>query len=56
LFGASPDGSALRSIEVYPYPDIPQYKGTGNVDVASRLESRKSSALMKVIPWLGHLL
>jgi hypothetical protein len=54
LFGASPGGTALRTIELYPYPEVPQYKGTGSVNAASSFEARKSAALMKVIPWLGH--
>jgi hypothetical protein len=46
--------SPLRTIELYPYPDLPVYSGHGNPDRASSYVPRYSAALTQVIPWLGR--
>ena len=50
--GAS-GGPVLRSTEVYPYPELPAYKGHGSVKRASSYKPQVSKALMKPTPWLG---
>jgi feruloyl esterase len=47
-------GSPLRTIELYPYPDLPAYSGHRNPDRASSYVPRYSAALTRVIPWLGR--
>jgi hypothetical protein len=46
--------ATLRSIELYPYPELPAYSGHGNPDTASSYVPRYSAALTRVIPWLGR--
>ena len=52
--GASASGSPSRTIELYPYPEIPAYSGHGTVDDASSYKPTLSTALTNVIPWLGR--
>jgi hypothetical protein len=51
--GASSATKATRSIELYPYPELPSYKGTGNVNAASSYVGKVSAALEAPLPWLG---
>jgi hypothetical protein len=45
--------AAVRSIYLYPYPELPVYKGSGNVDDASSYRGEVSTALQQPTPWLG---
>jgi Tannase and feruloyl esterase len=45
--------AAVRTINLYPYPELPAYKGYGNVDDASSYIGKVSSALQQPTPWLG---
>jgi hypothetical protein len=45
--------AVVRSINVYPYPELPAYKGYGNVDDASSYVGKVSAALQQPTPWLG---
>jgi Tannase and feruloyl esterase len=51
--GAAPTTAAVRSITLYPYPELPAYNGHGNVDDASSYAGRVSHALQQPTPWLG---
>lgn len=51
--GAPAGGPVLRSIKLYPYPDLPVYKGHGSVKKASSYKPEVSKALMQPTPWLG---
>ena len=52
--GAPATTAAVRSINVYPYPELPAYKGYGNVDDASSYIGKVSTALQQPTPWLGR--
>jgi hypothetical protein len=43
----------VRQINIYPYPELPAYKGYGNVDDASSYYGRISQALQQPVHWLG---
>ncbi|HUA03267.1 MAG TPA: tannase/feruloyl esterase family alpha/beta hydrolase [Solirubrobacteraceae bacterium] len=53
--GAPAVGPVLRSIELFPYPELPAYKGHGSVNVASSFEGKVSKALEAPTPWLGKM-
>ena len=51
--GAPASTAAVRSINLYPYPELPAYNGYGNVDDASSYVGHVSAALQQPTPWLG---
>jgi hypothetical protein len=51
--GAPATTAVVRTINLYPYPELPAYKGYGNVDDASSYLGRVSGALQQPTPWLG---
>jgi hypothetical protein len=51
--GAPATTAVVRTINLYPYPELPAYKGHGNVDDASSYTGRVSKALQQPTPWLG---
>jgi tannase/feruloyl esterase len=51
--GAPAATAVVRSINIYPYPELPAYKGHGNVDDASSYTGKVSAALQQPAPWLG---
>jgi feruloyl esterase len=51
--GAAPTGSVVRSDTLFPYPELPAYKGYGNVDDASSYVGKVSKALEEPVHWLG---
>jgi hypothetical protein len=51
--GAPAVGPVLRSIELFPYPEVPAYKGHGSVDQASSFVGKVSKAFQAPTPWLG---
>jgi feruloyl esterase len=54
VLGASSATAAVRQITLYPYPELPAYRGYGNVDDASSYVGKVSAALEKPIRWLGQ--
>lgn len=52
--GAPASTAAVRSIKLFPYPELPAYNGHGNVDDASSYVGRVSDALQAPAPWLGR--
>ena len=53
--GAPAVGPVLRSIELFPYPELPAYTGHGSVDQASSFVGKVSKALEARTPWLGKM-
>ena len=53
VLGASSTTAVVRQITLYPYPELPAYRGYGNVDDASSYVGRVSPALEKPVRWLG---
>jgi feruloyl esterase len=53
VLGAPSATAVVRQISLYPYPELPAYKGSGNVDEASSYVGKVSQALEKPIRWLG---
>jgi hypothetical protein len=51
--GAPSATAAVRQITLYPYPELPAYRGHGNVDDASSYVGKVSPALEKPVRWLG---
>lgn len=51
--GAPSATAAVRQITLYPYPQLPAYRGYGNVDDASSYVGKVSPALEKPVRWLG---
>jgi Tannase and feruloyl esterase len=51
--GAPATTAVVRTINVYPYPELPAYKGYGNVDDAASYAGKVSAALQQPTPWLG---
>jgi len=45
--------AVVRQIKIYPYPELPAYKGDGNVNNASSYVGRVSRALQQPVYWLG---
>jgi hypothetical protein len=54
VLGARAATAEVRRLPLYPYPELPAYKGHGNVDDASSYTGRVSYALQKPTPWLGQ--
>jgi feruloyl esterase len=52
--GAPSSTAPVRTINLYPYPELPAYTGRGNVNDASSYVGRVSSALQAPTPWLGR--
>lgn len=55
VLGARPSGPVLRSIKLFPYPELPAYTGHGSVKKASSFVGKVSAALRKPTPWLGTM-
>jgi hypothetical protein len=53
VLGAPAATAEVRQLPLYPYPELPAYKGYGNVDDASSYVGRVSYALQEPTPWLG---
>jgi feruloyl esterase len=53
VLGAPATTAEVRQLPLYPYPELPAYKGYGNVDDASSYVGRVSTALQEPTPWLG---
>jgi hypothetical protein len=51
--GAASATAAVRQLPLYPYPELPAYKGWGNVDDVSSYVPKVSQAIQKPIRWLG---
>jgi hypothetical protein len=51
--GAASATAEVRQLPLYPYPELPAYRGYGNVDDASSYVGRVSRALQAPIRWLG---
>lgn len=51
--GEPASGTVVRSDTLFPYPELPAYKGYGNVDDASSYTGEVSTALLKPVRWLG---
>jgi hypothetical protein len=51
--GAPATTAVVRTINLYPYPELPAYQGHGNVDDASSYTGKVSKALQQPTPWLG---
>jgi hypothetical protein len=54
VLGAPSATAAVRQITLYPYPELPAYRGYGNVDDASSYVGKVSPALEKPVRWLGN--
>jgi hypothetical protein len=54
VLGASATSAPVRSITLFPYPELPAYNGYGNVDDASSFYGRVSQAVQQPTPWLGR--
>jgi hypothetical protein len=52
--GTTATTAVVRSINVYPYPELPAYQGYGSVDDASSYTGKVSTALQQPTPWLGR--
>jgi feruloyl esterase len=53
VLGAPAATAVVRTLPLYPYPELPAYNGTGNVDNASSFHGKVSHALEQPLPWLG---
>ena len=53
VLGAAATTAVVRQLPLFPYPELPAYKGYGNVDDASSYVGRVSWALQQPIHWLG---
>jgi hypothetical protein len=53
VLGAPAATAEVRQLPLYPYPELPAYKGYGNVDDAASYVGQVSYALQKPAPWLG---
>jgi Tannase and feruloyl esterase len=51
--GAASATAEVRQLPLFPYPQLPAYKGYGNVDDASSYLPRVSRALQTPVCWLG---
>jgi hypothetical protein len=54
VLGAPTAGTVVRSISVFPYPELPAYRGHGSVDDASSFIGEVSTALQEPVQWLGN--
>jgi feruloyl esterase len=53
VLGAPSATAEVRQLPLYPYPELPAYRGHGNVNDASSYRPRVSWALQKPVCWLG---
>jgi hypothetical protein len=53
VLGAPATTAVVRQLPLFPYPELPAYRGYGNVDDASSYVGRVSWALQQPIHWLG---
>jgi Tannase and feruloyl esterase len=53
VLGAPSATAQVRQLPLFPYPELPAYKGYGNVDDAASYVPRVSRDLQKPIRWLG---
>jgi hypothetical protein len=53
VLGAPAATAEVRQLPLFPYPELPAYKGHGNVDDASSYVGRVSYAVQEPAPWLG---
>jgi hypothetical protein len=51
--GAPSATAQVRQLPLFPYPELPAYRGYGNVDDASSYAPRVSRALQAPVCWLG---
>lgn len=51
--GASNTNAVVRTLPIYPYPELPAYNGRGNPDSASSYHGQVSQAVQQPTPWLG---
>jgi hypothetical protein len=51
--GAPAATAKVRQINLYPYPELPAYRGHGNVDDASSYVGKVSRSLEQPVSWLG---
>jgi hypothetical protein len=51
--GAPASGTVTRSDTLFPYPELPEYKGSGSVDDASSYIGEVGTALEQPVQWLG---
>jgi Tannase and feruloyl esterase len=51
--GAPNTQPVVRTLDIYPYPELPAYNGSGNPDVASSYHAQVSLAVQQPTPWLG---
>jgi len=51
--GAPSAAAVVRQITLFPYPELPAYKGHGNVDDADSYYGRVSRAVQRPVQWLG---
>ena len=53
VLGAPSATAQVRQLPLFPYPELPAYRGYGNVDDAASYVPRVSRALQKPVRWLG---
>jgi hypothetical protein len=53
VLGAPSATAEVRQLPLFPYPELPAYRGYGNVDDASSYVGKVSYALQEPAPWLG---
>lgn len=53
VLGAPASTAVVRTLPLYPYPELPAYNGSGNVDEASSFHGQVSHALEQPLPWIG---
>ena len=53
VLGAPSATAAVRQLPLFPYPELPAYRGHGNVDDAASYVPRVSRALQQPVCWLG---
>ena len=53
LLGTPNTNPVVRTLDIYPYPELPAYNGSGNPDVASSYHGQVSLAVQQPTPWLG---
>jgi feruloyl esterase len=51
--GTANTNAVVRTLDIYPYPELPAYNGSGNPDLASSYHSQVSEAVQQPTPWLG---
>jgi hypothetical protein len=51
--GAPNTQPVVRTLDIYPYPELPAYNGSGDPNVASSYHAQVSQAVQAPTPWLG---